>query len=123
MTREKMHAFAIHWADAWNERNIEAVLKHFEDNVVFASPTALAVVGAPVIYGKDALRQYWSAALGRICSLFFRVERVLWDPTSRELAILYVGEIDGKARKVSENLIFNAAGRVVSAEVFHGIPS
>jgi hypothetical protein len=40
---------------------------------------------------------------------------------NRELAIIYTSEIDGSAKRVSENLSFDRAGRVVTAEVFHGV--
>ncbi len=65
--------------------------------------------------------QYWATALGRLTSLRFTVDRVVWDASSRELAIIYTAEIDGKSRRVSENLRFDEADRVVAAEVFHGI--
>ena len=121
MTREEGETFATRWADAWNARAIETVLEHFHQNVVFTSPTALAVVGSPSVLGKEALRAYWIAALGRIGSLRFTVDRVLWDPVRRELGIIYTSEIDGKTKRVSENLIFDEADQVVAAEVFHGI--
>ena len=35
--------------------------------------------------------------------------------------IVYTSEIDGKAKRVSENLTFDGEGRVTSAEVFHGV--
>lgn len=112
--------FADRWADAWNRRAIEEVLAHFHPDVVFTSPTALAVTGSPVVRGKAALRAYWQAALSRIDSLRFTVERVLWDPAARELAIIYVADIQGARKKVSENLLFDARGLVSCAEVFHG---
>jgi hypothetical protein len=59
--------------------------------------------------------------IGRIGSLRFTVDRVLWDPVRRELAIVYTSEIDGQARRVSENLTFDDGGQVVAAEVFHGV--
>jgi ketosteroid isomerase-like protein len=121
MEREGRERFAAEWAQAWNERAVEKVLAHFHRDVVFRSPTALAVLGTPVVRGKEALRAYWTTALGRIGSLRFTVERVLWDPARRELAIVYTSEIDGNARKVSENLSFDANGEIVSAEVFHGV--
>jgi ketosteroid isomerase-like protein len=121
ITREDSEAFAARWAEAWNCRAIEAVLEHFHEDVVFTSPTALAVVGIPIVRGKDALRAYWTAALARIGSLRFTVDHVLWDPVRRELAIVYTSDTDGRTKRVSENLTFNDDGQVVAAEVFHGI--
>jgi len=121
MTPEDARSFAVRWAEAWNNRDIVAVLVDFHDNVVFTSPTALAVVGVGTVRGKEPLRAYWTAALGRISSLRFFVDRVLWDPEHRELAIIYTSQIDGTTKRVSENLTFDSRGRVVSAEVFHGV--
>lgn len=114
-------AFATQWAAAWNRRDIEAVLAHFHDSVVFTSPTALAVVGTPVVRGKPALRAYWTQALAMIDTLRFDIDRVLWDALRRELAIIYTSDTNGKRKRVSENLVFDESGLVVSAEVFHGV--
>jgi ketosteroid isomerase-like protein len=121
MTTDNATTFAAEWAEAWNRRDIEYVLAHFHEDVEFTSPTALAVMGVPTVRGKTALREYWATALGRLTSLRFTVDRVVWDASTRELAIIYTAEIDGKSRRVSENLRFNEADRVVAAEVFHGI--
>jgi ketosteroid isomerase-like protein len=122
MTRDEATVFAEKWAAAWNERAIERVLEHFDTNVVFTSPTALAVVGAATVRGKEALRAYWTVALDRIAHLRFTIDRVSWDPGTQELAIIYVSDIDGKTKRVSENLRFGPSGLVVAAEVFHGVP-
>lgn len=121
MTTDDARTFAVRWAEAWNRRDIEQVLAHFHDDVVFTSPTALAVIGTPTVRGKESLRAYWTTALSRLTSLRFTVDRVAWDPQTRELAIIYTSETDGKARRVSENLVFDSADRVVIAEVFHGV--
>ena len=121
MTTDDARTFAARWAEAWNRRDIEQVLAHFHDDVVFTSPTALAVMGTPTVRGKESLRAYWTTALSRLTSLRFTVDRVAWDPQTRELAIIYTSETDGKARRVSENLVFDSADRVVIAEVFHGV--
>jgi ketosteroid isomerase-like protein len=121
MTHEEAQTFAADWAAAWNARDVEKVLRLFRDDVEFTSPTALAVAGAATVRGKPALRAYWTAAMNRIGALRFAIDRVVWDAASRELAIVYVADIDGRAKRVSENLTFGADGLVVSAEVFHGI--
>jgi hypothetical protein len=121
MTPDDARTFAVRWAEAWNNRDIEAVLADFDENVVFSSPTALAVTGVGTVHGKDALRAYWTAALARVSSLRFILTRVLWDPEHRELAIIYMSEINGATKRVSENLTVDQTGRVVAAEVFHGV--
>jgi ketosteroid isomerase-like protein len=121
MTREETHAFAARWAEAWNRRDLERVLERFHEQVEFTSPTALSVTGVATVRGKAALRAYWTKALTPITSLRFTVDRVIWDPDSRELAVIYVSEIDGRARRLSENLRFDGEGQVVAAEVFHGV--
>ena len=122
-TRTDAEKFAEEWAQAWNRRDVEFVLAHFRDDIIFASPTALAVTGSPVVHGKDALRAYWTTALARSGSIWFAVIRVLWDAASRELAIIYHADIDGRSGTVSENLIFDDHGLVATAEVFHGVPT
>jgi ketosteroid isomerase-like protein len=121
MNRAEQQRFAAQWADAWNRRDVEAVLKHFHDDVVFTSPTALAVVGSPVVRGKSALRDYWNAALAPVASLRFTLDRIVWDGAERELAIIYTQVVDGRSKRVSENLRFDESGLVSSAEVFHGV--
>ena len=58
-------AFAAEWIAAWNARDVEAVLAHYADDVVFTSPTAARFVPSSggTIRGKEALRQYWTTAL------------------------------------------------------------
>jgi ketosteroid isomerase-like protein len=121
MTSDEARGFADDWAAAWNGLAVERVLSHFDENVSFTSPTALAVMGVATIRGKQALREYWTRALARIESLRFTVDRVLWDAGTRELAIIYDSEINGRKRRASENLTFGADGLVVRAEVFHGV--
>ncbi|HMK89964.1 MAG TPA: nuclear transport factor 2 family protein [Methylocystis sp.] len=68
-------AFARRWAADWNARDIEAVLAHFHDDVVFTSPVAarLAPASGGVVRGKSALRSYWTAALRKNTDLRFEI--------------------------------------------------
>ena len=58
-------AFADDWVRAWNAHDVEAVLAHFHDDVVFSSPVAARVLpeSGGVVRGKAALRDYWLTAL------------------------------------------------------------
>jgi hypothetical protein len=67
--------FADQWVRAWNVHDVEAVLAHFHDDVVFTSPVAARVVSdsAGVVNGKESLRQYWTAALRTLPDLHFEL--------------------------------------------------
>ncbi|ORV09999.1 nuclear transport factor 2 family protein [Mycobacterium celatum] len=71
-------AFSEQWVQAWNAHDVEAVLRHFHDDVVFTSPVAANLLPGTggVVRGKLALRHYWTLALHRIPDLRFTVERV-----------------------------------------------
>jgi hypothetical protein len=60
---------------AWNGHDIDAVLAHFHDDVVFTSPIAAQVVpeSGGTVRGKAALRAYWNAALKTMPDLHFDV--------------------------------------------------
>ena len=121
MTRNETESFAAQWAGWWNAGEVERVLSLFSDDTVFTSPTAVETVGTGTVRGKEALRAYWTAALKRIGTLHFTIDRVLWDPERSELAIIYTSRTAGKAKRMSENLHFGANGKIIAAEVFHGV--
>jgi ketosteroid isomerase-like protein len=65
MTTSEAAVFAAQWIEAWNARDVEAVLEHYAEDVVFTSPTAARFVpeSGGTVRGKDALRSYWTLAL------------------------------------------------------------
>jgi ketosteroid isomerase-like protein len=120
-TSPEVTEFARRWAAEWNRLDIEAVLSHFHDEVVFSSPKARDTIGMPTVRGKEALRAYWRAALAGVTALRFDVVRVLWDADSSELAIVYDREVNGQRDRASEVLQFDGAGRITRGEVFYGV--
>jgi ketosteroid isomerase-like protein len=70
--------FTRHWLAAWNAHDIEAVLAHFHEDIVFTSPVAAQLLPHTrgVLRGKAALRMYWAEGLNRIPDLRFTVEAV-----------------------------------------------
>ena len=68
-------AYAQAWIDAWNRRDVEAVLEHFHEDAVFTSPLAarLGKGDFGVIRGKEELREYWNYALSLIDTLHFEL--------------------------------------------------
>jgi hypothetical protein len=120
MNRKEAEQLARDWIDAWNRRDVEAVLATYAEALVFTSPTALEVVGHATVEGKAALRSYWRAALDRIGSLRFTLDRTLWDEERQELGIVYTSETNGGAKRVVELFRLGPDGKVVATEVLHG---
>jgi hypothetical protein len=74
MDHTEAQAFAEQWVRDWNSRDIDALLEHFADDVVFTSPVAVRLLGGDgVIRGKEALRTYWSEGIRLIPDLRFEV--------------------------------------------------
>ncbi|HTV20426.1 MAG TPA: nuclear transport factor 2 family protein [Polyangiaceae bacterium] len=121
VSRAEARRFAEAWAHAWNRRDVEAVLSHFADDVVFESPKAVAITGSARVEGKSALRAYWQGALHHITSLQFDVDDVVLDAEARSVIILYCSCINGNAQRVAEHLQFGADGRVRAGAAYYGI--
>ncbi|QNA83341.1 nuclear transport factor 2 family protein [Sphingomonas sp. So64.6b] len=97
-------SFATEWSDAWNAHDLERVLGHFHDDVVFTSPVAAAILPETrgQVRGKEALRAYWTEGLRRIPDLHFTVEQVFAGVDT--VVIRYRNQ---KGVSVSEVLIFD----------------
>ena len=121
MDRAAAIRFAEEWIDHWNRRDLEAVLVHFDEHVLYTSPTANRAVGRATVHGKAALLQYWVTVLAPVKALSFALERVAWDPETRELAIFYDRDLEGELTRVVAVLTFDAGGKVVWGEAFYGL--
>ena len=74
MDQTEARAFAEQWVSDWNAHDVDALLAHFTDDVVFTSPVAIRVLGGDgIIRGKEALRKYWSEGIRLIPDLHFEV--------------------------------------------------
>lgn len=78
MDSDRAIEFAREWEAAWNRRDLEAVLKHFHEDVLFTSSVAQQIGFSEdgVVRGKDALRQYWTIGLAKTPDLRFQIRTV-----------------------------------------------
>ena len=109
LSRAFAEAFANDWLSAWNDRDIDRILSHYADDIVFHSPRIAIVMGndANTVHGKKALQAYWTEALSKARSLFFAIDDVL--VSSDALTILYTNH---REEKVAETFVFNEDGEV-----------
>jgi ketosteroid isomerase-like protein len=70
--------FAEEWEAGWNSHDLERILAHYADDVVFSSPHIVERFGKPSgeVHGKLSLHAYWGAGLERETELRFAVEDV-----------------------------------------------
>lgn len=74
MDHAEARAFARQWVADWNAHDVDALIEHFTDDVVFTSPVAVRILGGDgVIRGKEALRKYWSEGIRLIPDLHFEI--------------------------------------------------
>ncbi len=113
-------AFSQHWVEAWNQHDVDAVLEHFHDDVVFTSPVAARLLPDTngVVRGKPALRDYWSKALSTVPNLRFAVEGVYEGVDT--VVIAYRNQDDGL---VSEVLKFDGDLVIEGHGTYVGGPS
>ncbi|MEZ5710383.1 MAG: nuclear transport factor 2 family protein [Blastomonas sp.] len=109
------YRFAQQWVAAWNAHDLDAILSHYAEDIVFLSPIAAMTVGNGRIEGKQALRSYWTRGLAARPDLHFRLEQIL---TGHDcLALLYRNQRD---QQVSESFEFDGSGQVIRSLACYG---
>ena len=65
MDPQQIEGFAKGWIQAWNQRDLEAVIAHYTENVEFQSPLVIKLLGetSGTVSGKQNLREYFRKAL------------------------------------------------------------
>jgi len=106
--------FAKDWEDGWNSHDLDRIMAHYRNDIVFRSQKAVALVGAGELVGKPALKAYWQAALDRQPRLRFVVQDVFAGHDM--MTLTYVNHAGVFA---AETLYFDAEGLVYQAAACH----
>ena len=109
MDAQAVQAFAQEWLRGWNERDLEALLAHYTEDVEFQSLLAIRVLGetSGIVRGRECLREYF----GKLLAAF---------PGSPELELLgvfrgvdsLVVQFQSKGRRAAEMMELNGEGKV-----------
>jgi hypothetical protein len=104
MDLREAHEFADAWLQAWNDHDLDRVLAHYTDDIVFTSPVAAQLLASSegVIRGKAALRHYWSEGLRRIPDLHFEIVGVYLG-----VDVLVINYRNQRGNLVNEVLLFD----------------
>lgn len=107
-------SYAKQWEDDWNSHDLNKILSHYRDDIVFRSQKAIPVVGNGEIRGKNKLREYWAAALQRQPDLKFSVQDVF---EGHEM--LVISYLNHRNILATETLYFDDSGLVFQAAACH----
>jgi hypothetical protein len=98
--REFAEKFAVDWVGAWNSHDLDRILSHFAEDVVWSSPLVAGFTGdqSGTLHGKAALRAYYGEGLRRIPDLRFEVLSV--QVGVAVLVINYRNQVGGEVSEV-----------------------
>ncbi len=111
MNKEHVEKFAQEWITAWNSRNIDRILEHYDDDFEMSSPAITTLTGeeSGVLKGKAAVGEYWAGALEKFPDLKFTLLHALCGANSA--ALIY----DGVLGLSNEIFHFGANGKIIRA--------
>lgn len=91
LTPAAARASAQAWCDAWNRRDLDAIMQHYAEDVAFSSPTVIQRWGTPDgwLHGRDRLRAHFEIGL-RTPNLSFSLVDVLLGAGA--MCVLYLRE-------------------------------
>ena len=120
MNPEELKNIATLWFKAFNEHDLENLLKLYDDEAEHFSPKLK--VREPetngLIKGKEALRKWWKDCFERLPTLEYQVNKLIAD--SEQVFMEYTRKVEGEEdMKIGEVLEINN-GKILFSRVYHG---
>ncbi|NMH27140.1 nuclear transport factor 2 family protein [Flavobacterium silvaticum] len=111
---------AIAWMEAFNAKDIEALLSLYDDNAQHYSPKLK--VREPqtngLIIGKTAMRNWWQGAFDNMPTLFYKV--ISLTANENRVFMEYVRELEGDDDLLVAEVLEVENGKITASRVYHG---
>jgi hypothetical protein len=106
----KGNGFARQWVAAWNSHDLEAIMAHYDVDVVLISPVAAKLLDDPTgtVEGKAALRNYFKRGLNLYPNLHFELLDVMCGLSS--VVICYKNQ---KGTRTAEFMEFGKNAKII----------
>ncbi len=116
VTADQAEALGREWIQAWNRHDLDAILAHYDEAIVFRSPFVAKLAGEPsgTIHGKARLRAYFAEALRKYPDLRFTDVRAHAGVSSVTLTYRSVANLHA-----AEVMTLNDAGRVIRVDAHY----
>jgi predicted ester cyclase len=110
LTQSDATKFAQDWIAAWNSHNLDAILSHYDANILLTSPVAAKLLNDPTgaVSGIAALRSYFKKGLEFFPELHFELSDVMFGLSS--VVLCYKNQ---KGTKTAEFMELGKSGKVV----------
>lgn len=114
LTKEKAQKIAHQWIKAWNDRDLDKIMFHYENNILLISPIAVKILDKPngTVSGKKELRKYFQKGLEIYPNLRFDLQDIMWGISS--LVLYYVNQNGTKAGEFMEISTSGKISRVIA---------
>src|SRR5262245_1547162 len=115
-TRRQAIRWAELWLSCWNEGDYDTLLALYKNTARFERTRGRNDPGSWHADKVEGLKRHWAALPFGIHSLRGELERVAWDPETRELTIVYLTNIDGTRLHGCDLVTLDPEGRVLLGE-------
>jgi limonene-1,2-epoxide hydrolase len=121
MNLQQNTVIAQKWFEAFNEHNLEKLLKLYDEDAKHYSPKLK--IRQPetngYVQGKVQLRAWWKDAFNRLPTLHYEVKTLTAD--TNRVFMEYVRKVAGEENMlVAEVLEINETGLIAASRVYHG---
>lgn len=109
-TESQATEFARKWVAAWNSHDLDAIMSHYDVDVVLTSPVAAKILEDPsgTVEGNAALRNYFRRGLEVYPNLHFELVDVMSGLSS--VVVCYKNQ---KGTKTAEFMEFGKNGKIM----------
>jgi hypothetical protein len=110
ITASEVKGFARQWVAAWNSHDLDAIMSHYDVDVVLISPVAAKILDRPsgTVEGDAALRNYFKRGLELYPNLHFELLDVMCGLAS--IVVLYKNQ---KGTRTAEFMEFGKNGKII----------
>jgi hypothetical protein len=114
--KKELKKAALQWIHDWNHRNINNIMDHYADDVMFYSPTVIRRWNKPEgkLEGKVSLEQHFKKGLEEMPDIHFEFHSILYGLNS--IILFYKRETGILAADV---VTFNKAGKVSEVRTYY----
>ena len=110
IAESEVKGFARQWVAAWNSHDLDAIMSHYDVDVVLISPVAAKILDRPsgTVEGDAALRNYFKRGLELYPNLRFELLDVMCGLAS--IVVLYKNQ---KGTRTAEFMEFGKNGKII----------